>query len=331
MDNLEFHPLIGNRRKKKKVYKMEIDEKDMQSGVTAISLVSDPAIEADWVYLSKQKDVDLAQIAPDKRILVGPVLIPGKLIPRVDEETGEEYDITFTPETIEKAAFLYMQRQNNNNATLEHSSDLNDISTVESWIVTDPEKDKANTYGMSYPKGTWMVTMKINNREIWGDYVKTGKIKGFSIEGMLGHTLVKASAIQTEIEAAEVTLQKIKELIEVELGWMQPGRGYGAVGKGVPPSRYIKEDGILNTPPPNALPPLFGLSEYDGISLEAIKKIIESEYLADGSNAEKVLAKIKQYLDLNSFIGSFSVIAFSFIAYSLRELFIKFSKELSTQ
>ena len=109
---------------------------------------------------------------------------------------------------------------------------------------------------------------------------------------------------KTEIEEAEVTLQKIKELIEVELGWMQPGRGYGAVGRGVPPSRYIKEDGVLNSPPPNALPPLFGLSEYDGISLEAIKKIIEAEYLADGSNAEKVLAKIKQYLETSVSIGS---------------------------
>ena len=180
--------------KKKKIYKMEIDE-TQGSGVYAISLVSDPAIEAPFVYLSKQlKPIKLAQVDGEKRILVGPVLIPNKEIPRVDHETGEEYSIVFTSEVVEKAAQLFLQQQKNNEATIEHTDKkVPDVSVVESWIVEDPNRDKQNTYGMDYPKGTWMIKMKINNDNVWEDFVKTGEVKGFSLEGMFGHELVEAT------------------------------------------------------------------------------------------------------------------------------------------
>jgi len=280
MQNLE--KLMPRRKPRKKVYNMEIDEADMESGVQAISLVEEPAIEADWIYLSKQKNVDLAQVAPDKRILMGPVLIPNKLIPRIDEVTGEEYDINFTPETIEKAAHLYLQRQMNNNATIEHESGVDDISTVESWIIVDPEKDKSVKFGMKYPKGTWMVAMKVNNPTIWNDYVKTGKVKGFSIEGMLGHTLVKAS--------------------KIELGYNTTGYDQQTQTRGlaVPPPTY---GGMTEgtQPPPFALKPGFdggefsvNASNYDGIWLEKIMKLIEESYTGD--NEEEVITLLKQML-----------------------------------
>ena len=278
--------LLPRRKTRKKVYEMLIDEADNASGVFAISLVSDPAIEENFVYMSKQKPTNLAQVAPDKRLLLGPVLIPGKLIPRVDEETGEEYDITFTPETIEKAAHLYMQRQNNNNATLEHEGELEDISTVESWIIADEAKDKSVKFGMSYPKGTWMAMMKVNNAAIWNDFVKTGKIKGFSIEGMLGHELVKASA--------------------VKLGYNTTGYDQQTQTRGlaVPPPAYGQ--GKLETISPAGLPPNWGapsngdiyanLSNYDGIALEKLIKLIQDEY--EEGNEDELLEKIKSMLEL---------------------------------
>ena len=182
-----------NNKKKRKIYKMMVDENDMESGVFAISLVESPAIESNWITLSKQLKVELATVNNEKRILMGPVLIPNKEIPRIDPETGEEYDIVFDEPVIEKAAQLFMQRQFNNESTLEHSKPLDDISFVESWIVANPYKDKAAAYGLSYPKGTWMVMAKVNNDEVWNDYVKTGKVKGFSLEGLFGHNLVEAS------------------------------------------------------------------------------------------------------------------------------------------
>lgn len=183
---------MPNKLKKRKIYKMFVDENDMDSGVFAISLVENPAIEENWIALSKQLKVELATVNTEKRILLGPVLIPNKEIPRIDDD-GEEYDIVFDENVIEKAAQLFLQRQYNNESTLEHSKAIDDVSIVESWIVANPYKDKAAAYGLSYPKGTWMVMAKVNNDEIWNEYVKTGKVKGFSLEGLFGHNLVEAS------------------------------------------------------------------------------------------------------------------------------------------
>ena len=172
---------------------MEIDE-SLDNGVFAISLVEDPAIEELFVYMSKEHQmIKLAEVDKEKRILMGPVLIPNKEIPRHDDETGEEYSIVFTPAVVERAAQLFMQQQKNNNATIEHTEkSIPDVSVVESWIIADSQKDKSNVYGMSFPKGTWMAMMKINNEDVWQNYVKAGKVKGFSLEGLFGHLEVDA-------------------------------------------------------------------------------------------------------------------------------------------
>ena len=195
----------------KKTYKMYIDEEDMDSGVFALSLVENPAIESNWIYLSKQHKVELATVNNEKRLLLGPVLIPNKQIPRIDEETGEEYNIMFDEAVIEKAAQLYMQRQHNNDTTLEHAASINDVSVVESWIVTDSKADKTNAYGLSYPKGSWIVMAKVNNDVIWNDYVKTGKVAGFSLEGLFGHNLVEASS-----QAHLVALSDLNDIFDNE-------------------------------------------------------------------------------------------------------------------
>jgi len=181
------------RLRKRKLYQMEIDE-SLDNGVFAISLVEDPAIEELFVYMSKEHQmIKLAEVDKEKRILMGPVLIPNKEIPRHDDETGEEYSIVFTPAVVERAAQLFMQQQRNNNATIEHTEkSIPDVSVVESWIIANPEKDKSNVYGMKFPTGTWMCMMKINNEDVWQNYVKAGKVKGFSLEGLFGHLEVDA-------------------------------------------------------------------------------------------------------------------------------------------
>lgn len=221
-----------NKKKKRKLYKMEVSENLEDSGVFAISLVSEPAIEELFVYMSSKnfQMIQLAEVSNEKRILVGPVLIPNKEIPRVDEETGEEYAIIFSPDVVERAAQLFLQQQKNNNATLEHTAELDDISVVESWLIEDSLKDKSQIYNMTYPKGTWMVKMKINNDSVWEDYVKTGKVRGFSLEGMFGHKLVEASkAVEdnasillkmssiADNEFAEEMLAQIKGIIKKDL------------------------------------------------------------------------------------------------------------------
>ncbi len=120
----------------------------------------------------------------------------------------------FTKETIRKASELFFQNSNQNESTLEHEVELNGLSVVESWLVEDDEKDKSRIYGLDVPVGTWMVSMKVNNDDIWNNYVKTNKVKGFSIEGFFVDKVdFSAQEISEEDAAAEVLLMLAKEAL----------------------------------------------------------------------------------------------------------------------
>ena len=112
---------------------------------------------------------------------MGALLVPNKPIYRRNGE--DEYYIYFSKDTVEKASQMYLMQGNQNNSTLEHQYELNGLSLVESWIVEDKTHDKSVKYGMDLPIGTWMGSVKVNNDKVWTEFVKTGKVKGFSIEG----------------------------------------------------------------------------------------------------------------------------------------------------
>jgi len=124
------------------------------------------------------------QLFADKQLLVGPAMIPNQMIYRIDEEG--EYYVYFSEETIEKIAYKYMERKYTDASNIEHNGyePLEDVFVVESWLVKDPKRDKSVVYtGKEWPVGTWMVAMKVKNKEVWEEYVKSGKVKGFSVEG----------------------------------------------------------------------------------------------------------------------------------------------------
>jgi hypothetical protein len=188
-----------------RIVELIIDEKEDLSGVEAISVVEFPAIEENFIALNQQ--LQLAKVDDEKRILMGAALIPNKNIYRRNGE--DEYYIFFSDATVKKASELFLMNSNQNNATLEHQKKINDLSVVESWIVEDIEMDKSKKYGLNAPVGTWMVSMKVNNDTIWNDFVKTGKVKGFSIEGYFADKL--EMSLQKEQEEELIT--KIKEII----------------------------------------------------------------------------------------------------------------------
>jgi len=201
-----------------RVIELIIDEEDEISGIDAISIVDDPAIQEDFITLSSQ-EVKLAEVDKDKQILMGPALIPNKKIYRRSGE--EEYYIFFSDDTVRKAAELFLSKGKQNNSTLEHEIELNGMSVVESWIIEDKEKDKSNLYGFDLPLGTWMVSMKVNNDEVWSSYVKTGKVKGFSIEGHFADTMERPQEqlpeeAEEELEALSV-LEELMASMDVEM------------------------------------------------------------------------------------------------------------------
>jgi len=192
-----------------KIIELVIDEKDEMSGIEAVSVVSSPAIEENFIALNKQ-EVQLKKIDEEKRILMGAALIPNKQIYRVNEKK-EEYYIFFSENTVRKASELFLMRANQNNATYEHKDKLEGLSVVESWIIEDEKSDKSRLYGFDLPVGTWMISMKVNNDEVWGD-VKEGKVKGFSIEGYFADKY-EMSLIDTKKDEDEILLNAIRKII----------------------------------------------------------------------------------------------------------------------
>lgn len=165
----------------KNLQDIELKIKDeAEDGVFAISLVESPAIEEDFVALSKH-EVELKVVDEDKRILVGFALVPEKRIYRMMK--GKEFNIYFSKETIAKTAELFMKQLNLKNWTLEHEQKTEGISVIESWVVEDPKQDKSNLYNLKPEGGEWVIMTKVYNDEVWKE-VKEGKYKGFSIEGM---------------------------------------------------------------------------------------------------------------------------------------------------
>ena len=200
-----------------KLIELIIDSEMELSGIDAISIVENPAIEENWIALNEQpKEYKFADVDKEKKIIMGAMLVPDKPIYRRDEENGEYY-IYFSQDTIRKCMEMFFQNGNQSNATFEHQESIKGLTVVESWIVEDTEKDKSNLYNLNVPVGTWMGTIKVENEVIWKDYIKTGKVKGFSIEGYFADKaklpLSKIDDTDEQIEAG-LTLLEIKSLFD---------------------------------------------------------------------------------------------------------------------
>lgn len=199
------------------IIELILDEQNEFAGVEAISVVENPAIEEDFVALANQ-EIKLAEIDKERRVLLGALLIPNKPIYRRNGE--DEYYVYFSKETILKTSQMFLMKGNQNNSTLEHQLPLQGLSLVESWIVEDEVQDKSRLYGMEVPVGTWMGAVKVNNEEVWNDYVKTGRVKGFSIEGYFADKMprpqdsLKEELHKIEEDEAETILAKVKAIIK---------------------------------------------------------------------------------------------------------------------
>ena len=196
-----------------KIVELILDEEQEYSGIEAISIVEKPAIEEDFITLNKDVEYKLAEVDDEKRILLGALLIPNKPILRMGEDG--DYYIYFSKNTVRKASELYLMEGNQNNATLEHQMQLKGLSLVESWIVEDQQKDKTAFYGLKYPVGTWVGSVKVTSDKVWQEFVKTGAVKGFSIEGYFQD---KSQSKETGLAAieeseAEYLLSTLKDIV----------------------------------------------------------------------------------------------------------------------
>lgn len=190
------------------VRELKVDE----FGIDAIALVGDPAIEIDFLKFKKDKKILLAKVDEDKRIISGPALVPDKMIFRIDEKTKEEYYVYFSKETVAEISQTYLIKGKNDSTNIEHEVAVEDISIIESWIVEDSEFDKSAKLGFSLPVGTWFVSMKVNNDEVWDELVKKDLVKGFSIEGSFIQQFSKKKI--TEDEKLLIEIEEILNILE---------------------------------------------------------------------------------------------------------------------
>ena len=195
------------------------EENEEMVGIDAVSIVENPAIESDFIALAKE-EIQLAKIDEEKKLLMGPALIPNKPIFR--KRNDSMFYVYFSRDTVRRASELFFMNGKQNNATLEHEMSINGLTVVESWIVEDSKMDKSAKYGLEMPIGTWMISMKVENDEVWNEYVKTEKVKGFSIEGYFAdRASIKQSDLKAELQAieeeeAEYMLNNIKNALSGE-------------------------------------------------------------------------------------------------------------------
>ena len=203
---------MGKKKKKLKCYSVTFD-----SDVYAVSLVDEPAIESNFIALSKQSEKRVFLEKDDKHIVMGAVLIPDMPIYR--NQDGEEFYLQFSSATIEKLAHDFLRMGRNFNFSYQHEEDVKGISVIESWIVNDPKMDKCSIYGIDVPSGTWMMAAKVDNEEMWTK-IRNGDAKGFSIEAIVNLDEIKLKKENTETEMAEEKDKKVEmEAVEITDGF----------------------------------------------------------------------------------------------------------------
>jgi hypothetical protein len=181
------------------IYKAILKETDQ---IELISLVENPAIETDFVAFSDETMIERFE-SDEKQMVIGPAMIPNKMIYRKSQFLGDFYTY-FSKEEIEKIQYQYAKDLNFNKSNLNHNLKLENIIMLESWIIEDKEKDKSLLYGFDLPIGTWMVKYKIDNPDVWKK-IKSKEIKGFSIEGYLSYQFEKI-AMNKQEKISDLTL-----------------------------------------------------------------------------------------------------------------------------
>ena len=182
--------------------------------IDAISLVTSPAIESEFVFFGKEKNnLTFAKVDEEKRMLISPALIPNKNIFRHNPNTQEDYYVYFSKETVRKASELYLKHNNHHKATYQHQDRVSGVLTVESWIK-EGDMDKSKLYGYDLPDGTWFVKMRIDNDELWSK-IKDGELRGLSIEGYFTD---KMQAMSEKQPTDKEILEALNEIISKSNG-----------------------------------------------------------------------------------------------------------------
>ena len=182
------------------IYELTIND-DENVGVQFISIVDKPAIEKSWMVFNAVKHRFVGDA--EKRIVSGAAMIANLPIYRRDNSRGEYY-VMFKADTIRKIAEKYMKNKFTSNVNMNHANQVEGIYVTESFLI-DSERGISTPKGYdTLPDGSWFVSMKVDNDEVWNNFVKTGTLTGFSVEGTF-----------VEQHLADSSEETIKKLIDI--------------------------------------------------------------------------------------------------------------------
>lgn len=184
---------------------MKVYEAKLRKGtsVDSFSLVLGAAVETVLSKFAKENESPVFFANEEKRIIYSVAMRPDKMIFR-KAVNGEPANVFFTAETVEQIQQSYFKNNNKGlvKMNINHGSEIVDgIYPIESWIVNNPEIDKSKTLMMEDVKAKDLIIgYKIDNNEVWENFVKTGHVDGLSVEAFLDYEINDKSNMNTEEE-----------------------------------------------------------------------------------------------------------------------------------
>lgn len=195
------------------IYRFVVSDDD-ETGVDAIALVDDPAIELNWQAFNSQRE-DRYKFSADseKRIISGPLMVADLPIYRKDKDDKEYYGV-FTAEDIYNVVKKFFRNNRTSEVNMMHNPAMmvDNVYMIESFII-DSKRGVNPPTGYTLTDGSWFGSFKVDNEEVWNDFIKTGKFRGFSVEGLFNTERVDVLS-QKEIDEI---IEVVKEVDESKL------------------------------------------------------------------------------------------------------------------
>lgn len=188
------------------LYNITPDMDDVNQGMFLVSLVEEPAVEIDFLAFAKDNMLFAVQDT-EKHIVTGVSILADTPIYRRNAQ-GEFY-VQFRKEDIPAIVEKFMQRGLSNFINIQHDETTlsnTDAVLVESYFVNKERGIVPNEFA-NVTDGSWITSYKILNDEIWNQ-IKSGDLKGFSIEISAELEPVKMEKQKTEEEQQDEELMK---------------------------------------------------------------------------------------------------------------------------
>lgn len=170
------------------VFKMKINKDDESAqSVEYVALVDQPAIEINWMAFDKHFKFSTDN---DRRLIMAPLMVADMPIYRKGRLPGTdiegEFYVVFDKSTIYDIVQKFFRNGYTSNVNIMHDPNQrkSGVYMVESMMVDESRGVMAPKPFEGISQGSWIGTYKVDNDETWNDFIKTGKLKGFSVEGM---------------------------------------------------------------------------------------------------------------------------------------------------